>query len=209
MEIKNIVFLFVLAAALGLFGYTARKVFGYLRLGKPDNRFDHFDKRIGNVLAIAFGQTKILRDPVQGPIHAGIFWGFVVLLTAVLESIGEGLIPGFSLRFLGPVYNVIAFGSDIMAAVVLLMVLVALFRRYVSGPKRLRELDRPSQMDATFILLTIAVIMISMLLQHASHIALEGGSFATSWRPVSAALSGMFTVSSRGRRCSQAARSGG
>jgi Fe-S oxidoreductase len=196
MEIKNIVFLFVLAAALGLFGYTARKVFGYLRLGKPDNRFDHFDKRIGNVLAIAFGQTKILRDPVQGPIHAGIFWGFVVLLTAVLESIGEGLIPGFSLRFLGPVYNVIAFGSDIMAAVVLLMVLVALFRRYVSGPKRLRELDRPSQMDATFILLTIAVIMISMLLQHASHIALEGGSFATSWRPVSAALSGMFTVSS-------------
>ena len=62
------------------FGYTARRVFGYLKLGKPENRFDHFDKRISNVLAIAFGQTKILRDPIAGPIHFGIFWGFVILV---------------------------------------------------------------------------------------------------------------------------------
>ena len=123
MEIKNIVFLIVLAAAFGVFGYTAGKVFGYLKIGKADTRFDHFDKRISNVLAIAFGQTKILRDPVQGPIHAGIFWGFVILLTAVLESIGEGLIPGFTFSFLGPLYNLIAVATDLIALVVLAAVL--------------------------------------------------------------------------------------
>jgi Fe-S oxidoreductase len=193
MEIKNFVFLFVLAAAFGLFGYTARKVFGYLQIGKPENRFDHFDKRISNVLAIAFGQTKILRDPVQGPIHAGIFWGFVILLLAVLESIGEGLIPGFSLSFLGPVYSVIALGTDLIAVVVLAAVLIALFRRHVAGPKRLRELDTPSQMDATFILITIALIMISMFVQNGTRIALgEGAEFAGAWRPVSAAVAGWF-----------------
>ncbi|MFZ1730725.1 MAG: (Fe-S)-binding protein [Bacteroidota bacterium] len=195
MEIKNIVFLFVLIAAFAAFGYSARRVLGYLKIGKPENRFDHFDKRVSNVLAIAFGQSKILRDPISGPIHFGIFWGFVILLTAVVESIGEGLIPGFSFSFLGPVYSVISLGSDIMAAVVLVMVLIALFRRHVSGPKRLQEIDRHSQMDATLVLSAIGVIMISMLLQNSTHIAMEGGSTANNWRPISAALSGMFPVS--------------
>ncbi|MBR9979342.1 MAG: 4Fe-4S dicluster domain-containing protein [Bacteroidetes bacterium] len=194
MEIKNIVFLFILIISLGVFAYTARKILGYLRLGKPEQRFDHFDKRIGNVLSIAFGQTRLLRDPIAGPIHFGIFWGFVILLTAVIESIGEGLVHGFSLSFLGPVYSGIAVGSDIMAVIVLFAVLYALFRRHVAGPKRLRELDTPSQVDATLILCAIAVIMISMILLNATRISLgEGAAYAGDWRPVSLALSSMFS----------------
>ncbi len=193
MEFKSLIFLIVLLAALGGFAYTARKVLGYLRIGKPENRFDHYDKRISNVLAIAFGQTKILRDPIAGPVHAGIFWGFVILLLSVLESIGEGLLPGFSFSFLGPVYNVIAASSDIIALVVLLAVLVALFRRHIAGPDRLRKLDSHSQMDATVILSTIAMIMISLFLQNAARISLgDGGHYAGDWRPISLALSGMF-----------------
>ncbi|MDX9759175.1 MAG: heterodisulfide reductase-related iron-sulfur binding cluster [Bacteroidota bacterium] len=193
MEIKNIIFLVILLAALGAFGFTIRKVLGYLSIGRADNRFDHFDRRIGNVLSIAFGQTKILRDPIAGPVHFGIFWGFVILLASVVEAIGEGLIPGFSLAFLGPLYPVIAVVSDIMAVIVLGAVIVALFRRYVAGPKRLRELDRPSQLDATVILGAIALIMISLLLQNASRIALgDGAAYASAWRPVSTALSGLF-----------------
>ena len=193
MEIKNFIFLLVLLAALGGFAFTLRKVLGYLRIAKPENRFDHFDKRIGNVLSIAFGQTKILRDPVAGPIHFGIFWGFVILLAAVLESIGEGLVHGFSFAFLGPLYSVIALGGDVMAVIVLVAVLWALFRRHVAGPKRLRELDRPSQMDATLILSAIGVIMVSMLVQNAARFALgDGAAYAPDWRPVSMALAGLF-----------------
>lgn len=194
MEIKNFIFLLVLLAALGAFAFTLRKVLGYLRIAKPENRFDHFDKRVGNVLAIAFGQTKILRDPVAGPIHFGIFWGFVILLAAVLESIGEGLVHGFSFAFLGPLYSVIALGGDVMAVIVLVAVLWALFRRHVAGPKRLRELDRPSQMDATLILSAIAVIMVSMLVQNGARFAMgDGAAYAPDWRPVSLALAGLFT----------------
>ncbi len=196
MEIKNIIFLLVLLAALGIFGYTARKVFGYLKIGKPENRFDHFDKRIGNVIAIALGQTKIFRDSVAGPIHAGIFWGFMILLLAVTESIGEGLIPGFSFSFLGPLYKVIAAATDLIALVVLVAVIFALFRRHVAGPKRLRELDRPSQMDATLILFAISLIMLSMFVQNGTRIALgDGADIAGSWRPISMMVAGMFGAS--------------
>ncbi|PLX23819.1 MAG: Fe-S oxidoreductase, partial [Ignavibacteria bacterium] len=196
MEIKNIIFLLVLLAALGIFGYTARKVFGYLKIGKPENRFDHFDKRIGNVIAIALGQTKIFRDSVAGPIHAGIFWGFMILLLAVTESIGEGLIPGFSFSFLGPLYKVIAAATDLIALVVLVAVIFALFRRHVAGPKRLRELDRPSQMDATLILFAISLIMLSMFVQNGTRIALgDGADIAGSWRPISLMVAGMFGAS--------------
>lgn len=197
MEIKNIIFLLVLLAAFGVFVWTARKVLGYLALGKAENRFDRFDKRISNTLAIAFGQTKILRDPIAGPVHAGIFWGFVILLTAVVESIGEGLIHGFSFAFLGPLYNLIALSSDIIALVVLVAVLVALFRRHVAGPDRLRKLDRASQMDATVILCTIALIMLSMFVQNGARIAVgEGAAYASDWRPVSMAFAGMFGADS-------------
>lgn len=197
MEIKNIIFLLVLLAAFGVFVWTARKVLGYLALGKAENRFDRFDKRISNTLAIAFGQTKILRDPIAGPVHAGIFWGFVILLTAVVESIGEGLIHGFSFAFLGPLYNLIALSSDIIALVVLVAVLVALFRRHVAGPDRLRKLDRASQMDATVILCTIALIMLSMFVQNGARIAVgEGAAYASDWRPVSLAFAGMFGADS-------------
>jgi len=197
MDFKNYVFLFILLISFGFFAYTARKVLGYLKIGKADNRFDRFDKRMGNVLSIALGQSRILRDAVAGPVHAGIFWGFMILLASVLEAIGEGLIHGFSLSFLGPLYNGIALFSDVIALVVLIAVLIALFRRHVVGPDRLRKLDKPSQIDATVILCAIALIMISLFLQNATRIAIgDGANYAETWRPISMALASMFSASS-------------
>lgn len=196
MDIKNIVFLAVLFLAFGVFFLTAKKFIAYLRIGKPENRFDHFDKRVSNVLAIAIGQTKIFRDPIAGPVHAGIFWGFLVLLSSVVEAIGEGIIPGFSLSFLGPLYKVIAVSSDFFALIVLVAVKTALVRRYVTGPKRVKEIPRSSQIDATVILGSIALIMLTMFLQNGTRIALgEGAAYAQDWRPISAALAGLFSDS--------------
>ena len=165
-----------------------------LRLGKPENRFDSWDKRISNVLHIAIAQTKILRDPVAGLVHVGIFWGFLVLLAAVGESIGEGFSAGFSLLFLGPIYNGIALSGDIMGAIVLCAVLAALFRRYVSGPDRVRKIAPASQLDATLILGTIALIMVSMFLENGARISLgAAGNHVPYWRPVSTATAILFS----------------
>jgi Fe-S oxidoreductase len=194
MQTKNFIFILVFAGFMAAFAFTVRKIIGYLQLGKPENRFDRFDLRVANVLEIAVGQTKIFRDRIAGPLHAGIFWGFCVLLIAVAESIGEGFYSRFSFSFLGPLYDLAAFGGELMGLVVVASVLFALFRRYVHGPDRIRKIDQSSRRDATLILTAILFIMLSMFVQNAARISLgEGAPYAQNWRLVSMTLAGLFS----------------
>lgn len=172
MTTRNIVFLFIFAASLGFFFYGVRRLILHLQLGKPENRFDNIGERLKNVLVVAFAQSKLMREPLAGMLHFFIYWGFIILLTAVIESIGEGLIPGFSLLFIGvSTYELIAFFQDLFAGLVVLSVLVALYRRYVTKPKRL-QVDRHGQIDATAILVAIMLICLSMLGQNATRMLL-------------------------------------
>jgi Fe-S oxidoreductase len=126
------------------------------------------------MMTVAIGQSKLFREPVAGLMHAFIFWGFLVLLTSVLEAIGEGLVPEFSFRFIGFLYKPLAFCQDLFAGLVIIGVFIALFRRYIIRPKRL-QVDRHAQIDATIILFTIMIIMVSMLGQNA--VRLQLGSY--------------------------------
>lgn len=165
--LNAILFALVLLGALGFFAYNAQRLIGYLRLGKQENRFGHAGRRIRNVLAIALGQSKLLREPFAGILHALIFWGFVVLLGAVVESILEGLIPGASLAFLGPLYAPLTWMQDLFGAFVLAAVLVSLVRRLVAPPKRL-DVSGHAKWDAIFVLAMILMVMITMFGQNAT-----------------------------------------
>src|SRR4030042_5719182 len=99
MFLHSVPFALVLLLALSLFVWNVRRLITYLKTGKNENRCDDVGKRLSNVLKIVFGQTKLLREPFAGTLHLLIFWGFVVLLAAVMESVGEGLFPGFSFAF--------------------------------------------------------------------------------------------------------------
>lgn len=167
MTTKNILFLLVLIAAFTFFALSVRRLVRHLSLGQAENRFDRPWERIKRTLVVAIAQSKILREPLAGIMHALIFWGFLVLLFAVLESIGEGLIDGFSFRFLGSLYGTFAFKQELFAGLVVLSVIVALFRRTIIRPKRL-QVEGHSGLDATLILLTILFIMLTMLGQNAS-----------------------------------------
>lgn len=173
MTLKNIVFSILFLASLTLFAFSVRRLIMMLRIGKPEGRFGNPVERLKRTLIVAIGQSKLLREPAAGLMHALIFWGFLVLLTSVLESIGEGLIHGFSLRFLGPFYPVIAFSGDLFGGFVILAVFYALYRRMILRPKRL-EVGRHGKLDALFILITIFFIMVSMFGQNAGRMVLEG-----------------------------------
>ena len=172
MTTGNIIFIVVLLLSFGLFGYSVNRLLVLLKLGKPENRFDRIGARLRKVLVVAFGQSKILREPFAGLIHASIFWGFVILLTAVVEAIGEGIVHGFSIGFLGPLYPPILFLQDVVAGVVIVAVITALFNRYALKPKRL-DLGLHSKLDATGILFAIFLIMVTMLGQNATRMILE------------------------------------
>src|SRR5438105_663510 len=147
MTLKTGIFLIILAIAFGGIIYNSRRLLDFLRVGKWTNRFDNIPQRLRRTFVIAIGQSKIMRDPVAGPIHAFIFWGFLVLVFAVIESIGEGLFGRFSLSFLGGLYSVITVSQDIFIALIIISVIIALWRRLVSKVKRLQG-DEHEKKDA-------------------------------------------------------------
>lgn len=199
MAPSAIIFLVVLLAAFAFLFRTLSIRIRYLRIGKTDDRSGAFDRRMNNVLTVALAQSKLLREPLAGLIHAGIFWGFLILLTAIVESIGEGLLPGFSLAFLGIFYPVIALGGDVVAIVVLIAVAAALVRRYITGPARVKDIDRAAQNDATVILASIAFIMLTMLVMNAARISLgDALNYAPEWRIVSMQISSLCGGVGRG-----------
>src|SRR3990170_3741524 len=103
MALTNILFALVLLASFVFFGFSARRLLSYLQIGKPEDRLDNLPERVKRVVKVALLQTKLVREPLAGIMHLAIFWGFMVLVVAVVESIGEGIAGRFSFRFLGPV----------------------------------------------------------------------------------------------------------
>ena len=179
MTIKTIVFASILLGALGLFGLSLRRMIRLISIGKPENRLDHLSERFKRMMTVAFGQSKLFREPIPGMMHAFIFWGFLVLLSSILEAIGDGLSSGFTFRFIGIFYQPLQFCQDLFAGLVMVGVFIALYRRFILRPKRL-QVDRHAQIDATAILLTIFLIMICLLGQNAVRIQVDvnpGGHF--------------------------------
>ena len=174
MTAANWIFLAVVVLAFGFFSLNVQRLARYLRIAKPDDRTDHPGIRLGNVLKIGIAQSKILRDPVAGALHASVFWGFVVLTAGTAEVILEGIIPGFTFAsFLpGPVYGLYAFSQDAFGLLVLAAVGALLYRRLVVKPRRLQG-DGLEHWDALFILSMIAGLMVTMFLTNAFMLAID------------------------------------
>src|SRR5687767_8042114 len=102
MTTSNVVFLLVLGAAAAFFSFSAQRLVRYLRLGTADHRLNDIPRRVWNLVGIGFAQSKILRDPVAGPLHAAVFWGFVILQVGALEILIQGVVPGFTYASLLP-----------------------------------------------------------------------------------------------------------
>jgi Fe-S oxidoreductase len=164
MTAERMIFVFIVVLAAGFFALNVQRLVQYLRLGKAEGRLDHPWRRAWNVLRIAIFQEKILRDPVAGPMHAGIFWGFLVLTAGTAELIVQGIVPGFSYAHLlpRPVYLGYSFSQDAFALLVLAAVAFAFFRRLVLRPPRL-DGDHTHHGDAYFILGMIGVLMVTLL----------------------------------------------
>src|SRR3954469_3465751 len=102
MSASNPLFAFILTLGRGFFALNVERLVRYLRLGYGENRTDHPFERLKNVLTIGIAQKKIFRDPVAGPMHAVIFWGFMVLTAGTVEILIQGVFTGFSYALILP-----------------------------------------------------------------------------------------------------------
>jgi Fe-S oxidoreductase/nitrate reductase gamma subunit len=184
---KSIAVLAVLLAAVIYFAIRARKLYQVLRLGPNENRIDDIPERVRGVLSYVGAHTRMFRNLYSGVLHLFIFYGFVVLLTAIIQAFGEGIFPGFSLALIGGT-TWIALLQDVFGVLVLVGVAMALVNRLIVRPRQFHD---SNEVDALIILGLIATIMIGMLGQNAARVA-QGNDPSASWRPVSSALGRLF-----------------
>ncbi len=171
MEFKNIIFILIFAFAIGLFVWSSRNLIKQMLVAKKkDDRSGDVAKRLQRVLKIAFGQSKLLRDPIAGTLHFLIFWGFMLFLFAVLEAFIQGFYSPFSFAGTGIFYAFVTFVQDIFGVLVFLSCLYALYRRFVLKVPRLK-VEKSGQLDATFILILIMLVVVAMFGENISLIA--------------------------------------
>jgi Fe-S oxidoreductase len=157
-------------------------------MGKPAERLDHLPQRARNEAVIVLGQRKLLQRLVPGLIHAAIFWGFLVLFPTIVIAMIGAVDKHATLPWLGH-QGWFALMIDAFAVLVLGGVTGAALIRKVQRPKRF---EGSHLREADLILLLIAGIVTTLLLWHASRIALGLNEWPAEWSPVSDALSGLF-----------------
>jgi Fe-S oxidoreductase len=204
--IGSIVLALLLAMSIGLFAWRVRLLYRLVRLGQPSDRFHDLPKRVELEATVVLGQRKLLQRAVPGLMHAFIFWGFLVLLTTIVEAMGAIFSRTFQLPLIGdtPGLNLI---QDLFAALVLVGVITAFIIRKIQRPDRFKG---SHLREADYILLWIAGIIVTLFGIKSTGIALAtslaGGHHVpevtplahaplanAGWYPISHALSGLWT----------------
>ncbi len=184
----------MIAIAGGLFARRALFLTRLVRSGKPVNRVSDLPIRVRNETTIVLGQRKLLQRLGPGLVHAFIFWGFVVLFPTIFMAIvaivdREPSLPsGSPLGWLES-QGWYALLVDLFAVLVLMGVAAAFWIRKVQRPARF---EGSHLGEADLILALIAGIVTTLLLWHATQIALGLNPWPADWSPVSDALSGLF-----------------
>jgi Fe-S oxidoreductase len=157
-------------------------------MGRPAPRFGDIPTRARNEATIVLGQRKLLQRLVPGAIHTAIFWGFLVLFPTILIAMIGAVDKEATLPWLGH-QGWFALMVDVFAVLVLGGVTGAAIIRKVQRPKRF---EGSHLGEADLILALIAGIVTTLLLWHATRIALGLNEWPAGSSPVSDALSNLF-----------------
>lgn len=159
----------LLAAAASIFARKMVLIYRLIRLGTGPVPLARWTVGLADVAVQVLGHRKVLRRAWAGLLHLFIFWGFLVLLTTILQALGEAFRPGWVLPVIGraPALGLL---QDVFIVLVLVGVAMALAMRRLRPPKRLLGQD---QRGAYMILAFIAGIMITLLVSRAAQAALE------------------------------------
>jgi heterodisulfide reductase subunit C len=193
--INQIAFIAVSIVSLGVFAYSASIIFSNIKMLKKAYSLKNVGKRLGMLLKIGFGQTKIMRYPIIGYLHALVFWGFLVILLGSGEMLIDGLFGTERiLKFLGPVYDIIMAGGDISAYVIGLLIVVFLFRRIFLHIKRFagEEMNHKNHVDANFALSLILLLMISLATMNIGY--LKSSNEILGIYPISSYIANIFST---------------
>jgi Fe-S oxidoreductase len=189
-----IVLLGLLAIAGGLFLQRAWTLWQLVRLGRPVNRFDDIPRQVQTEAIVVFGQRKLLQRLGPGLMHAFIFWGFLILLTTIIEAGGEVFDQRFAIPLIGRT-GWLGLLQDVFAVLVVVGVQMAVYFRKIRRDERFKGSHLE---EADFILLMILGIMLTLIGLNAVKIAEGLNEAPAAWTTVSNLVAQPFELLSPG-----------
>src|SRR5690625_4278520 len=156
--INLLAFIAVTLYGLYLFARVIATRVAYIKLGQKSTFDGEIKERIGRVIKIVFGQSKLLKDKKSGIIHVMMFYRFILVQFVVIYMFINGISPWNHLPF-GPVYPAFVFFQELVTLMILVAVVWAFYRRYMEKIVRLKR-----GFKAGLVLVFIGTLMLSVLL---------------------------------------------
>lgn len=189
MSSHALIFTPLLAISLLAFAWSLYRRLSLVALGQTTHTYVGFGAGLREMLVYAFGQKRVLRK-LFGFNHFVIFWSFMVLLLANGEFVLSGVFPALRLSLLpDSLYFTIRYASDVMSALALVAITIALVRRTLFPPY-----EGARNLESYVILILIAVHMFAYLGIAATEISM-GHERAAAYMPVS----NLFTATLAGK----------
>jgi len=169
---QQIAFVIVLVTAVYILVKRITFIRKNIRLGKKIEICGHPEKRLRNLLLIAFGQKKMFKRAVPAILHLFVYLGFLVINIEVMEFMIDGLAGTHRIfsPYLGTFYSVLMNIFEFLAVAVLVSCIFFLIRRNVLRVRRFWTYEMTSwpRLDANLILLTEIALMIAILIMNAT-----------------------------------------
>ena len=163
--------------AVGSHVYQVGFIVKLIRLGKDDDRFNSWKQRSKEFLTDWLGQRKVVQDKLAGYAHALIFWGFLMLVSDVIDLGTGGLFAKFLEKiYLANVWNLVVDIGYTMAGI---GILVALYRRLIVRPEKLKG----TSMEGVLILFAILGIVITAFIVEAGYMIGDNAHY-NYWEPI-------------------------
>src|SRR4030095_13307752 len=119
MTATQIAFTVLTLISFGFFAFTIYRLVKIFKVTKKEFRFNKIGERMVTTLLVAFGQTKMMKRPLAGILHAFVWWGFLVITIGSLEMMIDGITGSVrSLSILGPFYSFFISSRGIFALLI-------------------------------------------------------------------------------------------
>ena len=192
---KEFIFIVLFVITILAFTYSVWRLAKQFRLTRKTEPVKDISKRLLLTLKVAFGQTKILKKPGIGFLHALVFWGFLVITIGSIEMVVDGIFGmERSFSILGVFYTIIIGSGDVFGYIIFIGTGIFLFRRFFVSVKRFKgiELQKKNKVDANIALGFIMLLMLSLIGMNIFYIKTNAENYTGAF-PISGVVASTFS----------------